>query len=118
MCVAVYREELLCVLPCVGKSYCVCCRVQGRVTVCVAVCREELLCVLPCVGKSHCVCCRVQGRVTVCVAVYREERQFNQTLRQEQDAAYLESLRADQEKVGGRLVTFFCKNSSCNLVLK
>ncbi|KAL8590976.1 hypothetical protein ACOMHN_019523 [Nucella lapillus] len=28
----------------------------------------------------------------------REERQFNQTLRQEQDAAYLESLRADQEK--------------------
>jgi FAS-associated factor 2 len=29
----------------------------------------------------------------------REERQFNQTLRQEQDAAYLESLLADQEKV-------------------
>ncbi|KAK7091701.1 FAS-associated factor 2-like [Littorina saxatilis] len=28
----------------------------------------------------------------------REERQFNQTLRQEQDAAYLESLHADQEK--------------------
>ena len=28
----------------------------------------------------------------------REERSFNQSLRQEQDAAYLESLRADQEK--------------------
>ncbi|KAK7469954.1 hypothetical protein BaRGS_00036058 [Batillaria attramentaria] len=28
----------------------------------------------------------------------REERQFNQTLRQQQDEAYLESLRADQEK--------------------
>jgi hypothetical protein len=30
---------------------------------------------------------------------YREERNFTQTLRREQDAAYLESLRADQEKV-------------------
>lgn len=28
----------------------------------------------------------------------REERSFNQALRQEQDVAYLESLRADQEK--------------------
>lgn len=28
----------------------------------------------------------------------REERSFNQALRQEQDQAYLESLRADQEK--------------------
>ena len=29
----------------------------------------------------------------------REERDFTQTLRREQDAAYLESLKADQEKV-------------------
>ena len=44
----------------------------------------------------------VGWQVTVCFAVCREERQFNQTLREEQDAAYLESLRADQEKVGER----------------
>ena len=67
MCVAVCREELLCVLPCVGKSHCVCCRVQGRVTVCVAVYREELLCVLPCVGK------RLIEELCLCVAVCREE---------------------------------------------
>ena len=30
----------------------------------------------------------------------REERSFNQTLREEQDRAYEESLKADQEKVG------------------
>jgi len=29
----------------------------------------------------------------------REERSFNQSLRQQQDEAYLESLAADQEKV-------------------
>ena len=29
----------------------------------------------------------------------REERSFNQSLRDEQDQAYLESLKADQEKV-------------------
>jgi len=29
----------------------------------------------------------------------REERSFNQTLREQQDEAYRESLRADQEKV-------------------
>lgn len=29
----------------------------------------------------------------------REERSFNQSLRQQQDEAYMESLRADQEKV-------------------
>jgi len=35
-----------------------------------------------------------------CVAlVDREERSFNQTLREQQDEAYRESLRADQEKV-------------------
>jgi len=28
-----------------------------------------------------------------------EERSFNQSLREQQDEAYLESLRADQEKV-------------------
>jgi len=33
----------------------------------------------------------------------REERSFNQSLRQQQDEAYLESLKADQEKVGMRL---------------
>ena len=33
------------------------------------------------------------------VFVDREERSFNQTLRQQQDEAYRESLRADQEKV-------------------
>jgi len=31
--------------------------------------------------------------------VDREERSFNQTLREQQDEAYRESLRADQEKV-------------------
>ena len=30
---------------------------------------------------------------------FREERNFNQSLRQQQDEAYLESLKADQEKV-------------------
>ncbi|KAK2164587.1 hypothetical protein LSH36_61g01015 [Paralvinella palmiformis] len=34
----------------------------------------------------------------VAARIERQERNFNQILREEQDAAYLESLRADQEK--------------------
>ena len=45
----------------------------------------------------------------------REERSFNQTLREEQDQAYLESLQADQEKVISRhfIMTFFCYWVKC-----
>ena len=41
----------------------------------------------------------------------RDERSFNQSLRQEQDAAYEESLKADREKVGdhGRIFRFHCQ---------
>ena len=53
----------------------------------------------------------------------REERSFNQSLRQQQDEAYLESLKADQEKVGMRLFNILphsqgsVKQSSRTLVL-
>ena len=42
--------------------------------------------------STECLQCRV-------VFADREERSFNQTLREQQDEAYRESLRADREKV-------------------
>ena len=46
----------------------------------------------------------------------REERSFNQSLRDEQDQAYLESLKADQEKVGLSmcfLIACQCASTHC-----
>ena len=42
----------------------------------------------------------IEPLVLILILLYfREERNFNQSLRQQQDEAYLESLKADQEKV-------------------
>ena len=42
----------------------------------------------------------IKPLVLILILLYfREERNFNQSLRQQQDEAYLESLKADQEKV-------------------
>jgi hypothetical protein len=44
--------------------------------------------------------CCIEPLVLILILLYfREERNFNQSLRQQQDEAYLESLKADQEKV-------------------
>ena len=51
-------------------------------------------------GKTCCLCL---DQTLLCC---REERSFNQTLRQQQDEAYLESLKADQEKVNEGKVLF------------
>ena len=56
---------------------------------------------LKCIGNAM----SVVSLTWECVCVFgdREERHFNQSLRAEQDEAYMESLRADQEKVGAPL---------------